>query len=672
MGPTSDRSLNMPTKLSTQDARKTYSSLSMSSEALRDWLPASNPWTTKRVFPLEYRRFRGDLILTYALFEQGLAKRFFNVDPANTAFAGLTVAIAASVNRRQTNLSVFKNRPMEKSIEADEDWKRRYVKEEERRRQQRFTRPDACGKARSILNGQAEVDLLVTDFTDSRVDTQDRDIRPSPPGRFCSCRSAAVVHLKATSEQRGSDALEETSLTWTERPKYVELSALLSVTDVKGATVNSTPKSQPSWIGSDERSQVVKPTGNPTTCADVDIGECCEYRTTTEAVKLPISSSTPSKVASLWTAVTQDPDSRSLKPDHRELESSSHTHLAKLIAGDSDVHTSAKEGRLQPNKPYTIRQIRKLPAGFKVQSSAKTSLMGAPPKQPLLGADTQLSRPQRDTFPIKPRQNAQETKQTRSCLNSLNNRKSGRPKGVIERAKRSSGRNVRPWRKTSYDKGKRPAQNGLPWGEKKPANEKQPLKPPIEHERQPLNDKNKTDPENFDEASISCINPLIRERKFCLMQVWALGLKIFLPCPRRVFAGSTVKNLLSKPCSNRATVARNIRHLKVVTVSSYNIKVTLPKYKTIVVVLMEIIENSGDIAERQNMLRFDFVLYLINRRLSVNQRLTEEELGTCWAILGHGIQCEEQPFAAGEFGKFITTQDVHKYPLRCQPSLLSM
>ncbi|GAA54410.1 hypothetical protein CLF_102862 [Clonorchis sinensis] len=35
-------------------------------------------------FPLEYRRLRGDLILTYALFEQGLANRFFTVDPANT------------------------------------------------------------------------------------------------------------------------------------------------------------------------------------------------------------------------------------------------------------------------------------------------------------------------------------------------------------------------------------------------------------------------------------------------------------------------------------------------------------------------------------------------------------------------------------------------------------
>ncbi|GAA51000.1 hypothetical protein CLF_105368 [Clonorchis sinensis] len=55
------------------------------------------------------------------------------------------------------------------------------------------------------------------------------------------------------SNSTGNDALEEASLTWTERPKYVQLSALLSVTDVKGATENSTPKLQPSWIGSTQK-----------------------------------------------------------------------------------------------------------------------------------------------------------------------------------------------------------------------------------------------------------------------------------------------------------------------------------------------------------------------------------------------------------------------------------
>ncbi|GAA52717.1 hypothetical protein CLF_108669 [Clonorchis sinensis] len=227
----------------------------------------------------------------------------------------------------------------------------------------------------------------------------------------------------------GSDALEEASLTWTERPKYVQLSALLSVTDVKGATVNSTPKLQPSWIGSDERSQVVKPAGKPTTCADVDIGKCCENRTSTEAVKLPISSSTPSKVASLIvdTTLAQDHDNQSLKPDHGEPNSPPYTQLATLIAGDSDDHTGAKERRLRPNKPYTTRQIRKLLAGFKVQSSEKTSLMGAPPKE-LPGAATQRSKHHRGTFPTKSRQNAQEAKQTRD--RPLSNSESGRPKEV--------------------------------------------------------------------------------------------------------------------------------------------------------------------------------------------------------------------------------------------------
>ncbi|GAA57413.1 hypothetical protein CLF_112687 [Clonorchis sinensis] len=50
--------------------------------------PKSMDYETRLVvldlFPLEYRRLRGDLILTYALFEQGLANKFFTVDPANT------------------------------------------------------------------------------------------------------------------------------------------------------------------------------------------------------------------------------------------------------------------------------------------------------------------------------------------------------------------------------------------------------------------------------------------------------------------------------------------------------------------------------------------------------------------------------------------------------------
>ncbi|GAA51611.1 hypothetical protein CLF_106463 [Clonorchis sinensis] len=36
------------------------------------------------LFPLEYRRLRGDYILTYALFEQSMANRVFTVNPPNT------------------------------------------------------------------------------------------------------------------------------------------------------------------------------------------------------------------------------------------------------------------------------------------------------------------------------------------------------------------------------------------------------------------------------------------------------------------------------------------------------------------------------------------------------------------------------------------------------------
>ncbi|GAA54600.1 ESCRT-II complex subunit VPS25 [Clonorchis sinensis] len=143
------------------------------------------------------------------------------------------------------------------------------------------------------------------------------------------------------SNSTGNDALEEASLTWTERPKYVQLSALLSVTDVKGATVNSTPKLQPSWIRSDVRSQVVKPTGKPTTCADVDIGECCENRTSTEAVKLPISSSTPPKVASCL------------------LEKRSQLFLKKLTTGDTEDELAFRKMRNRCKSEIRQWNIRK-------------------------------------------------------------------------------------------------------------------------------------------------------------------------------------------------------------------------------------------------------------------------------------------------------------------------
>ncbi|GAA56035.1 hypothetical protein CLF_109682 [Clonorchis sinensis] len=96
------------------------------------------------------------------------------------------------------------------------------------------------------------------------------------------------------STTKGSDAQEEANLTWMQRSKYTEFSTFLSVTDDKGAAVDSTPKSQLlGWTGSDERSQAATPIDTPSTCVDPDVGECCKNTITTEIVKLPIASSTP-------------------------------------------------------------------------------------------------------------------------------------------------------------------------------------------------------------------------------------------------------------------------------------------------------------------------------------------------------------------------------------------
>ncbi|GAA48661.1 hypothetical protein CLF_101884 [Clonorchis sinensis] len=108
------------------------------------------------------------------------------------------------------------------------------------------------------------------------------------------------------------DAREEASLRWTQCVEYVELSALLSVTDDK--------------------------------------------------------------------VVAQDLDSQNHKPDHSEPETPAHTQLAKLIAGDSDVHANTEERRLRPKKPLAIQENYWL-AGLQVKSSAKIGLVGMPPKK---------------------------------------------------------------------------------------------------------------------------------------------------------------------------------------------------------------------------------------------------------------------------------------------------
>ncbi|GAA52562.1 hypothetical protein CLF_108329 [Clonorchis sinensis] len=91
--------------------------------------------------------------------------------------------------------------------------------------------------------------------------------------------------------------------------------------------------------------------------------------------------------------VARDPDSQSHKSDSSVLKIPAYTELVTLIAGDLGVHTKAKRKRLWSNKPRKPRPTEKLLAGFKVQSSAKTSLFGVPPIGTPLGdvSDAEIS-----------------------------------------------------------------------------------------------------------------------------------------------------------------------------------------------------------------------------------------------------------------------------------------
>ncbi|GAA51944.1 hypothetical protein CLF_107115 [Clonorchis sinensis] len=211
--------------------------------------------------------------------------------------------------------------------------------------------------------------------------------------------------------------------------------------DVKGAAVNSTPKSQLSWTGSDIRRHVAKPTDKSTTWVDLDIRKRCENRTTAENVKLSIFSSTSSKVVSLIVdrVVVQDPYSQSHKPNHSEPQNPPYTQLARLIASDSSVQTNTKERQMQPKNPH-----QKTADWLQGAVLCEKGTHASATKKLRLGAATQRSGTCRDTFPIKPRQNAQEAKRAQVCPKPFNNSKSGHLKSGIERAASSSGRTFRP------------------------------------------------------------------------------------------------------------------------------------------------------------------------------------------------------------------------------------
>ncbi|GAA50781.1 hypothetical protein CLF_105035 [Clonorchis sinensis] len=183
--------------------------------------------------------------------------------------AAIKTATASLVDRREIlgrAVSVQKANPTIRRLSEDRPLDARKPGHSSSREEVRKKLPDGANSADPKLKATPIVVIAPC-----APESTPRQTTATPDSSFYSTTADP-------SNSKGSDALEEASLTWTERPKYVQLSALLSVTDVKGATVNSTPKLQPSWIGSNERSQVVKPTGKPTTCADVDIGECCKNR----------------------------------------------------------------------------------------------------------------------------------------------------------------------------------------------------------------------------------------------------------------------------------------------------------------------------------------------------------------------------------------------------------
>ncbi|GAA49556.1 hypothetical protein CLF_103223 [Clonorchis sinensis] len=127
----------------------------------------------------------------------------------------------------------------------------------------------------------------------------------------------------------------------------------------------------------------------------------------------------------------KNPDSQSHKPDNIEL--ATYTQLAASIASDSGIHTSTNERRLQSNKPYNAQQLRTLLARFKMQSSAETSLMEAPPNAILPSAVSKFQSltetPCRSNcvkVPKKPNR--------RNFPQILKNSQSNAPKGGIERA----------------------------------------------------------------------------------------------------------------------------------------------------------------------------------------------------------------------------------------------
>ncbi|KAG5442638.1 hypothetical protein CSKR_202594 [Clonorchis sinensis] len=112
-------------------------------------------------------------------------------------------------------------------------------------------------------------------------------------------------------------------------------------------------------------------------------------------------------------------------PDGGQAHWPLHQLDATLIAADLGINTSTKARRLRPNNTHKLQPIEKFLPTFKVQFSAKPSLLELPPKGILLGGAIRRTScatgPDRDTLPVQPHQKAQESKRTHVPSNALDN-----------------------------------------------------------------------------------------------------------------------------------------------------------------------------------------------------------------------------------------------------------
>ncbi|KAG5453655.1 hypothetical protein CSKR_105782 [Clonorchis sinensis] len=121
----------------------------------------------------------------------------------------------------------------------------------------------ACGSPDCVLVFWDEHRVSLANFLENSpiyIDTQDRGFHPSFPGRFCSCRLAAVVKLKGTSEKRKE--LEQPSEEGYSMQQLPEMGKKLPKEDVRCEPKNLLTMSRRAFAGSTVKNLSAKPCSN--------------------------------------------------------------------------------------------------------------------------------------------------------------------------------------------------------------------------------------------------------------------------------------------------------------------------------------------------------------------------------------------------------------------------